>query len=189
MTGCWSFSPSFAAPQIPSLRPIGFPLSFCAQYSPSLVQGIIAIGRKAELRPTRTYSRSAAFAATGGRSQSPQRNYGHIILGHTAPAKREVSIARLCVCRSGGRPLDFFITPTSALDPLSVKALIPDRRRLRSVVYWYVGEAAAEELASFLLPALQVERLEIRGDGPTLFRPRPMPPEIGPLEMHPLAEQ
>jgi len=97
----------------------------------------------------------------------------HIILGHRTPVKSEASIARLCVRRSGGRPLDFFITPTSVFAPPSAEELIPDRRRLKSVVYWYVGEAAGEELASFLRPALHVERLEIRGDGisslPTLF--------------------
>lgn len=40
-------------------------------------------------------------------------------------------------------------------------------------MYWYAGEAARDELASFLQPALRIERLEINGDGisplPTLF--------------------
>ena len=96
----------------------------------------------------------------------------HIILGRSAPVKWEVSVARLCVRRSGVRPLDFSYTPTTGLNPLSAEELIPERGRLRSVC-WYADEAAGEELASFLLPTLRVERLEISGHGsfslPTLF--------------------
>ena len=95
--------------------------------------------------------------------------WAHIILGHSASAKWEASIAQLCAHRSGGRPLDCFINPMSMLASLRVEELIPDRHRLRSVVYWYMGEAAGEELASFLLPALHVERLDIRGNGVSLL--------------------
>ena len=103
--------------------------------------------------------------------------WAHIILGHSASAKWEASIAQLCTHRSGGRPLDCFVNPMSVLPSLRVEELIPDRHRLRSVVYWYVGEAAGEELANFLLPALHVERLDIRGNGvsslPILFSGHP----------------
>ena len=74
-------------------------------------------------------------------------------------------IARLCVRRSGVRPLDFYCNPYSTLHPLNIAELIPDRRRLRSVVYLRVDRASWDELASFLLPALYLERLEIRGWG------------------------
>ena len=101
--------------------------------------------------------------------------WAHIILGHNPRAEREVSIAQLCARRSGGRPLDFYITAaaSSVFDRLRVKELILDPRRLRNVVYGLAGEAAGKQLASFLLPALHVERLEIRSGVvsslPTLF--------------------
>ena len=73
--------------------------------------------------------------------------------------KEERSIARLCVRRSGVQPLDFFYTsPVSGLSEL-----IPDRRRLRSLVYEYWGEDSGDELASLLLTPSLLERLEVRG--------------------------
>jgi len=99
--------------------------------------------------------------------------WAHIILNRSVPVRGEVPIARLCVCRSGVRPLDFYYTPSPEPGPFSVEELIPDCHRLRSVVYWYAGEAAGDELASFLQLAPRLERLEINGDGisplPTLF--------------------
>jgi len=62
--------------------------------------------------------------------------------------------------RSGVQPLDFFYTsPFSGLPEL-----IPDRRRLRSLVYKYRGVDYGDELASLLLTPSRLERLEIRGD-------------------------
>jgi hypothetical protein len=89
------------------------------------------------------------------------------------PVEEEIYTARLCMHRSGVRPLDLLYTASSAFDPLSVEELIPDRRRLRSVVYWYADEASEDQLASFFSPALYLERLEFRGHDifsfPTLF--------------------
>lgn len=50
----------------------------------------------------------------------------------------EVSVARLCIHRSGVRPLDFPCSPASGLNPLSAEELIPERRRLSlsRCVHW-----------------------------------------------------
>ena len=61
------------------------------------------------------------------------------------------------------QPLDFFYATTYAFNPFSAEELIPDRRRLRSVVYRHVDEDPGDELVKFLLPALHLERLEISG--------------------------
>jgi len=48
------------------------------------------------------------------------------ILGRSMPVEWDVSIARLCVRRSGGRPLDFSYIPQFGLDPLCAGELIQD---------------------------------------------------------------
>ena len=123
---------------------------------------LLAVGRVCR------YWREVAISAT--------ELWTHIIfsVSCTVPVKEELSIAKLCMRRSGMQPLDFFYTtPFPGL--LRAEDLIPDRRRLRSVVYGYVGDdfGGVDELAPYLLPASNLERLEIRGsDGlplPTLF--------------------
>ena len=74
-----------------------------------------------------------------------------------------MSIARLCVRRSGTQPLDFCFA-SFAFDPLDIERLIPDRRRLRSLVYLCMDGVSEDGLPSFLLPALYLERLEIWGN-------------------------
>lgn len=89
----------------------------------------------------------------------------HIILtirGYQSTTK-DVSVARLYMRRSGVQPLDLFCT-ARFYQLFSVGGLIPDRRRLRSVVYGVVDGAYKDELASFLLPVTYLERLEIRAD-------------------------
>ena len=99
----------------------------------------------------------------------------NIILGASSvPAEKEMQIALLCMRRSGAQPLDFFGCPP----PLGPPEVIPelDCRRLRSIVSWRAGEATGGGLADFLRPALQLEHLEIRGDGtilPPLFSDTP----------------
>jgi hypothetical protein len=87
-----------------------------------------------------------------------------------------MSIARLCVRRSGTQPLDFYFA-SFAFNPLDIERLIPDRRRLRSLVYLCIDGASKDGLPSFLLPALYLERLEIWGNEdfplPTLFPDTP----------------
>ena len=96
-----------------------------------------------------------------------------IVASGNVPVKEEVSIARLCMRRSGVQPLDFFYTPSSAFGRFTAEEFIPDSRRLRSMVYWYTGDPSGDELSSLLPPALHLECLEIRGNGsfslPTLF--------------------
>ena len=76
------------------------------------------------------------------------------------PAEEEISIARLCMSRSGVRPLDFF-----CLRPDFPEELIPDRRPLRSLVYGYrAWKKFGDKLASFLPTESCLERLEIRGE-------------------------
>lgn len=91
----------------------------------------------------------------------------------SVPWEVEIPIARLCIRRSGVQPLDFFYATTYAFNPFSAEELIPDRHRLRSVVYRHVDEDSGDELVRFLLPALHLERQEIGGSGsfpfPTLF--------------------
>ena len=75
--------------------------------------------------------------------------------------------------RSGGQPINLFHT-TPSLGPFSAEGLIGrDSHRLRSVVYRYADEDSGDELVRFLLPAVCLECLEIRGNGsfqlPTLF--------------------
>jgi len=95
------------------------------------------------------------------------------------PTEEEISIARLCTSRSGVRPLDFFYTSLHS-DFLRAEELIPDRRRLRSLVYGYTDRNSGDKLVSFLLTASHLERLEIRGDAsfslPTLFSDAAPPP-------------
>ena len=99
-------------------------------------------------------------------SVSAAELWTHIILagGHNMPAEaeKEASIARLCMRRSGVQPLDFFYTISSDELP-NAEELIPDRRRLRGLVYQYDG-GSVDELVSFLTPP-HLERLEIRCDG------------------------
>ena len=68
---------------------------------------------------------------------------------------QENSIARLCVLRSGVRPLDFFYASFRYEGEL-----ILDRRRLRSLVFGY-GYENHDQLIDFLLTAPYLERLEI----------------------------
>ena len=71
-------------------------------------------------------------------------------------------MARLCVLRSGARPIDLFCTnPLSYL--LDDEGLIPDRHQLRSLVFVFEDEYGYEELADFLSTAPCLEGLEIIG--------------------------
>ena len=76
------------------------------------------------------------------------------------PKREERSIARLCMRRSGVQPLDFFYTSPF----FGLSELIPDCRRLRSLVYKYRGGDYGNELAGLLLTPSHLERLEIKGD-------------------------
>jgi len=101
-----------------------------------------------------------------------------IILGvGNTPPEEETRLALLCVRRSGVRPLDFLYGSSSSLDPPDLVEVIPDRRRLRSVVFWYAGEDTGDHLVSLLAPASNLEYLEVGGDReyvlPTLFPDTP----------------
>lgn len=85
---------------------------------------------------------------------------------------QERSVARLCILRSGVRPLDLFCT-TSFSYLLNAGGLIPDRRRLRGLVYEYEDP---DELFDLLLAAPYLERLEIIG--PEEFLLHPLPSEV-----------
>ena len=99
----------------------------------------------------------------------------HIIfsLGCNMSVKEEISTARLCLRRSGVQPLNFFYI--ASLSP-SAEELIPDSRRLKSLVYASMDNdpGEIENLSRYLLPASNLERLEIRGNEsfplPSLFR-------------------
>ena len=97
-------------------------------------------------------------------------------VGNASPAE-EARLALLCVRRSGARPLDFLYGSSSSLDPPDLVGVIPDRRRLRSVVFWYQGEATGDDLVNLLAPASHLEYLEVGGDReyvlPTLFPDTP----------------
>jgi hypothetical protein len=94
-------------------------------------------------------------------SVSATELWTHIILaGGDVPEEEERFIARLCMRRFGVQPLDFFYTiPFSELP--NPQELIPDRRRLRSLVYHYRSEDSRDELVGFLLAPSRLERLEI----------------------------
>jgi len=87
--------------------------------------------------------------------------------------KGEISIAQLCMRRSGVQPLDLFYTLSPVFVHPGCGWMLPDSRRLRSAVYGYVGESSGDELVSFFRQAPYLERLEIRGSAsfplPTLF--------------------
>ena len=86
--------------------------------------------------------------------------------------------------RSGVQPLDFLYTTSSPTLP-TPKELIPDRRRLRSLVYRYINESSGDELVSFLLTPSRLERLEIRCVG---YFPLPtLSSNIAPLRLRELA--
>ena len=68
----------------------------------------------------------------------------------------ETCMARLCMLRSGARPLDLFCVH-SELGYL----LVPDRHRLRNLVFVYEYEGSEDELFDFLSTAPNLERLEI----------------------------
>jgi len=97
-------------------------------------------------------------------------------VGNTSP-EEETRFALLCVRRSGVRPLDFLYGSSSSLDPPDLMEVIPDRSRLRSVVFWYAGEATGDHLVNLLAPASRLEYLEVGGDReyvlPTLFPDTP----------------
>ena len=105
----------------------------------------------------------------------------HIILSasRAVPLEKEISTARLCMSRSGGQPLDFFYTALFCRSH-GASEFVPDRHRLRSVVYGYPDDSRTTgELVKFLLSASNLGRLEIRTHEsfslPILF-PNTIPP-------------
>ena len=74
----------------------------------------------------------------------------------------ETPMARLCMLRSGARPLDLFY-PLSFGYLFLDGELIPDHRRVRSLVFVYEDELSENELFNFLSTASCLERLEIVG--------------------------
>lgn len=86
-----------------------------------------------------------------------------IILTGPQSIDRGIFVAQPCVRRSGVQPLDFYCA-TRFSKLVKAEELIPDRLRLRGVVYGGADRFSKDELSKFLLPATYLERLEIRAN-------------------------